>query len=360
MNEINNEKSVERQLFVFWQQNGDNRSYCQLHCPECYGKDYRTYKHYWNGKIGKWEKAFERLNRDIYFVFSYGECMLAHGFYECVDMIGKHPNWTLNIITNLLTNPERLIKTQLARDKRLFVTACWHPEGVCDIENSWETFKKHLLTLKVAGVPIHVMMVWMPIVIKDFPKYFEWFDSHNFRVGVRRYVEPTVKRSFLFRALRYAFPSKYAGKYKLYTYTETEKSYIYAYTCPKVTAYGLNLENTYGKLCSAGKDMILVKHDGRVALCADCYGKKHEFGNIFDSNFKLKTELIHCPTNSCGGDYGMLHLVDDRFGPLPKSLWRDTFISQVENLPQSDPVPYHKRAEMLKCLEDIELENSTC
>jgi MoaA/NifB/PqqE/SkfB family radical SAM enzyme len=347
----------ERELFVFWQFNGDNRCYCNLKCPECYGKNDRTYQHYWNGNVVEWEKAFERLNCPIYFVFSYGEALVSHGFYECVDMIGRHPNWTLNIITNLMANPERLLQTRLAKDKRLFVVACWHPEGVDDRFKGWETFKRHLLMLREAGVPVHVQMVWFPPVIKHFPEYFEWLDSHDFRVGVRRFVEPTIKQRHLRKVLGYVFPRWFAGKYRLIDYSVAEKGYLYAYTCPKVTAYGLNLESSFGKLCSAGKDLILVKSDGRVALCADCYGKKFEFGNIFDPDFKLKTGLTRCPTNSCGGDYGMPHLVDERFGALPEHLWRDTFVSQVENLPQSSPVAYPNRAEMLEWLEVIKNEH---
>jgi len=344
----------KRALFVFWQFNGDNRCYCQLACPECYGKGIRTFLHYWNGKINEWEKAFEKLNRDIYFVFSYGEAMVSKGFYECVDMIGRHPNWTLNIITNFMADPTRLLKTKLAKDKRLFLTTCWHPEGVDDPVKGWETFKQHLLMAKTAGVPIHVMMVWFPFVIKRFPEYFEWFDKNDFRVGVRRFVN--TQTPLLQKLFRRYLPRWFAGKFTLENYSEAERGYIYAYTCPKVTKYGLNLESSYGVSCSAGKDMILVEHDGTVKLCACCYGSNHRLGNIFNDGFKLNKQNIKCPTNNCGGDFGMLHLIDEEFGPLPDKLWNDTFISQVENLKQSSPIAYHNREEMLKWLEKLKEE----
>jgi len=345
---------TERKLFTFWQFNGNNKSFCNQKCPYCYGKDGKTYKHYWNGKIGEWKKAFERLNRDIYFVFSYGEAMGSHGFYECVDMIGKHPTWTLNIITNLSYSPERLIASRLGKEKRVFITACWHPFGVEDRVQGWENFKNNLLMLKKAEIPVHVMMVWYKPQIKLFPQYFEWLDKNDFRVGVRRFVNN--KRPLLQKMFRRYLPRLFAGKITLENYSETERGYIYAYNCPKVTKYGLDLVSTYGMPCSAGKDMILVEHDGTVNLCACCYGSKHRLGNIFSESYKLNNHLIKCPTHSCGGDFGMLHLVDKEFGELPKRLWDDTFVSQIEGLRQTSPIAYPRREEMLKWLEKIKKE----
>ena len=345
----------KRKLFTFWQFNGDNKSWCNFKCPYCYGGP-KEMKHYWNGDVKGWEQAFERLNRDIYFVFSYGEAMGSHGFYECVDMIGEHPSWTLNIITNLSFSPERLIQSRLGREKRVFITACWHPLGVPDRVQAWEKFKKHLLMLKEAEIPVHVMMVWYKPQIRWFPEYFEWLDRHDIRIGVRRFIYPryrTIKKIPIVRNWRW-----FIGKGVLENYTEAERGYLYAYTCPKVTKYSLDLASSRGRLCTAGKDMILVKCDGTVALCADCCGRSFVLGNVFDENYKLSEELVRCPTHTCGGDYGMLHLVDERFGSLPKKLWNDTFISQVENIPQGSPVPYKHRVEMLKWLEVLKRENS--
>jgi MoaA/NifB/PqqE/SkfB family radical SAM enzyme len=338
-----------KELFAFWQFNGDNRCYCQLHCPECYGGKVRTYKHYWNGDVDRWARAFERLNRDIYFVFSYGEALVSKGLYECVDMIGKHQNWTLNIISNLMASPERLVKTKLAQDNRLFLMPCWHPEGVDNPIKDWETFKKHLLMLKDAGVQTHVMMVWFPPVIKHFPEYFEWLDKNDFRVGVRRFVY----ESFWNKIPKIRNLPWFVDRYTLEKYAPAPEGYIRAYTCPKVTKYGLDLSSPRGKLCYATRDMILVEQDGTVKPCASCTKDKQKIGNIFDITFKLNTKPFRCPTNNCGGDFGMLVLPDEEFGPLPEKMWRDTFISMVENVKQSSPVAYPQREEMLKCLDQL-------
>jgi len=348
-------KLSEKQLFVFFQFNGDNKSWCNQHCEYCYGGLDKEMRHHWNGRIDNWERAFERLNRDIYFVFSYGEAMGSHGFYECVNMIGEHSTWTLNIITNLSFSPKRLIQSRLGREKRVFVTACWHPLGVDDRIQGWEKFKKHLLMLKEAEIPVHVMMVWYKPQIKWFPEYFEWLDENDFRVTVRRYVYDSfwnripIVRSRLKRV---------AGKIRLEDYTEAERGYLYASSCGKVRKYGFDLASPRGKPCDAGKDMILVKYDGEVALCACCHGSGHKLGNIFDPTFKLNTKPVKCPTNSCGGHFGMLVLPDPEFGELPERLWNDTFVSQVENIPQGSPVPYQHRAEMLKWLEALKRERS--
>lgn len=344
---------MTKQLFAFIQFNGDNRSFCNQNCPYCYGREIRTGDHYWNGRIDLWEEGLERLHRDIYGVFSYGECMGSKGFYEMVDTFGLHQTWTLNIITNLSYNPTRLLCTKLAQDKRLFVTATWHPLGVKNLDASWERFKHNLLLLKAAGIPLQVMMVWYKPQMHLYPKYFEWFDQNNIRISVRRYVKDhfTTKIPFAKRL------PWFAGKVKLETYTDAEKAYLYASTCPKVIEYGLNLASPKGRTCHAGKDMILVRHDGTVTLCAGLCGNPYKMGNLFDRDFKLNTEPIKCPNNSCGGDFGMLVLEDDRFGPLPEQLERDTFISQIEGIPQNtSPVAYPKRSEMLATLERLKLE----
>lgn len=322
-------------------------------------------KHYWNGDIDGWEKAFERLGRDLYLVFSYGESMGMRGFYECVDMIGRHPTWTLCIVTNLSFSPEKLIASRLGQEKRVFINPCWHPLGVKDRVQGWESFKKHVLMLKDAGIPTHVLYLWYEPQIKWFPEYFEWLDSHDFRVGVRRYVGNigghrvpllgTVRRHVRnFSGKKILLSDSIGGKNYPQDHTEAELDFLYAITCPKVIEYGIECALTKDKLCSAGKDMILVKHDGEVGLCADAHS--FSLGNIFDESFKLRAEPIRCPITICGGDYGMLHLADERFEPLPSQLWNDTFVSQVEEIRQGSPVHYPNRAEMLKALELIKCQ----
>jgi hypothetical protein len=354
--------SPERELFIFWQFNGDNSCYCQLKCPECYGRDIRTGKHYWNGDVYSWQAAFEKLdkqhgNTGIRFVFSYGEALLSKGFHECVEMIGNHPTWSLNIITNLLSDISKLMNTKLVKEGRLFINPCWHPEGVDDVTAAWELFKKNLLILKEHNVPTHVMMVWFDPTIKVFDRYFTWFDTNDFRVGVRRFVTSNV---FPYGVIKKVFGDNISfakDRFTLKKYSKGEERFIRAYTCPKVTKYGLDLKSPMGKPCYAGKDMMLVKCDGTVKLCASCEGgDKPTLGNVFDKDFKLLSSHTYCPTNNCGGDFGMLVLPDSEFGKLPSHLWKDTFISQVEDIKQDSPVPYKHRDEMKEAIALIEWE----
>jgi hypothetical protein len=344
--------SEKRQLFIFFQFAGNNFSYCNQVCPYCYGGKQKDQQSYWNGDINKWEKAFENLdiqhgNSGIYFVMSYGESMGMQGFYECVDMIGRHPTWTLCIVSNLSFSPERLINTRLVREGRLFLHPCWHPFGMADGNRSrgWAAFKRHLLMLKKAGVPIHVLYLWWKPQISLFPEYFYWLDANNIRVNVRRYVGKIGDYKLPF------FRRTFGGKTYPKAYTKAEHGFIYANTCPKVSKYGLDLVSPKGRLCTAGKDMILVKFNGEVAYCADT--ENTNIGNVFDPDFRLSNEPIKCPTCLCGGDYGMLHLVDDEFQANPVQLPKDAFLSIAENLQQGSPVPYPKRAEMLKWLKQI-------
>ena len=338
---------TERQLFLFWQFNGDNTSYCNYHCPYCYGRRTRNYRHNWNNKTEEWAKAFERLNRDIYFVFSYGEAMGSHGFYKCVDMIGEHPNWTLNILTNLSYNPERLLNSRLAKEKRLFVITSWHPLGVPDRHKAWKQYKKHLLMLKDAEVPTQVMYLWHKPQIGWFPEYFSWLDKNDFRVNIRRKLK--VRHQIIDRLLRGIFPKYFAGKFRLEDYTKTEFRLLHLFNDKKTVKYSLGLHSTYGMSCRAGKDMILVEYDGTVRLCQD-WGRTC-LGNVFDKNFRLNMQNTSCPTNCCGGQCGMLHLVDREFGELPERLLADTFVSQVGHVKQSSPVAYPNREEILECIK---------
>lgn len=304
--------------------------------------------HFWNGDVAKWEEAFERLDKQhgstgIYFVMSYGESLGAKGFPECVEMIGRHPTWTLCIVTNWMLDPSKLLASQLAKEQRLFITATWHPLGVPDRVKGWETFKEHVLMAKAASVPLHVMYCWYKPQIAWWPQYFQWFDQNNIRTTVRKFMGSNGGfRGKVYRCL---------GLEQIPQYTEAEQDYLNASTCPKVTEYRVkpNPASVHGRSCSAGKDLILVKHDGDVSLCADLCNNR--IGNIFNPEFKLRTENKPCPGLYCGGDYGMLHFVDDRFGVLPNRLDNDTFTSISEGVKQGSPVPYPNREEMLRCLK---------
>jgi MoaA/NifB/PqqE/SkfB family radical SAM enzyme len=341
----------KRQLFVFWEFNGDNSSYCNLKCHECYGRDGKTYLHFWNGDVARWDKALTRLNEQhgntgLYIVFSYGEALGSHGFLECVDMIGSHPDWTLCIVSNLLLSPEKLLQSRLAKEGRLFITASWHPEGVEDKVKAWETFKHHLMMVRAAKVPIHVMYCWHPEIITQFPQYFKWLDANNFRVTARRYLvsEP----------LKMPLSNKHlGGRFKLAKYSKVEQGYLYANVCPKVAKYGLNLVSPKGKRCLAGKDMLLIKYNGEARLCADCENQGPILGNVFDADFKLSSIPCRCPAKLCGGDYGMLHILDPDY-PLLTRLERDNFVSIAEGLKETTPVNYPNRKEMLQWLEQLE------
>ena len=199
--ETKNITAKGRQIFIFWEFGGDNRSWCNQQCGYyyrgqlyCYGTKNKAMKSFWNGKPEQWEHVFERLDREhgntgIYFVMSYGESMGMNGFYDCVDIIGRHPTWTLCIVTNLSLCPTRLVNSKLAKDGRLFMHPSWHPYGMPDRFKGWEIFKKHLLILKEAKVPTHVLFCWWKPQIPLFPEFFQWLDANDFRVNVRRFLE---------------------------------------------------------------------------------------------------------------------------------------------------------------------------
>ena len=319
---------ILRSLFVFWQFNGDNQDgWCNLQCVYCYGKN-KTMQHKWNGRGEDWEKAFTRFQRPIYFVLSYGESMGSRGFPEVTDIIGRHENWECSLVTNLTINPQELLESRLAKEKRLYVHASFHPLGGAD----WEKFKEHLLMLQVAEIPTIVLYLFYPPQIEAWKGYWRWLDEHNIRTCVRRYV------------------GEYEGQHYPESYSPEVKAFFRALLQPKSVKYGLELKRPTGKKCTAGKDMILVHWDGRVSYCADV--DYNNVGNIFDPNFKLSPNPIRCPSRQCGGDYGLLHVEDKEFGPNPEWLWHDPFVCQVEKITGggSERVHYPNRLEMEKWL----------
>ena len=149
---------------------------------------------FWNHNPELWMRTLERLDHEhgdagIYGVFSYGESMGMDGFYDMLEIFGNHPNWSLCMVTNLSFDPSRMVNTKLAKEGRLFIHPSWHPYGMPDMEKGWETFTKHLLILQEHNIPTHVLFCWWKPQIHLFPKYFDWLDSHGFRVNVRRYIE---------------------------------------------------------------------------------------------------------------------------------------------------------------------------
>lgn len=266
--------------------------------------------------------------------------MGGKGFYECVDMIGAHPTWTLCIVTNFMLDPSALLASKLAKEGRLFITASWHPLGVPDRVEGWKMFKQHISAAKQAGVPVQVMYCFYKPQIKWYPEYFRCLEKHGFRMQPRKYIGSTGgKRGQILRFLHLESNQKLGS---------VEQAFLEASTCPKVVKYRVKNppEKSTGKLCSAGKDLILVKYNGDVSYCADCCNSV--FGNIFGVEFQLKKGLMRCLSPFCGGDYGMLHLVDSEFGTLPERLGNDNFVSIVEGTP-----PNHNRALMLKLLEEL-------
>ena len=318
-----------RQLFCFWQFNGDNtEAYCNLHCEYCYGGHNKLLQHKWIGQIDKWERAFERLNRDIYFTLSYGEPMGGKGFYEVIDLIGKHENWECCIITNLTYSPEKLLETKLAKDKRVYFGASFHPLGGSD----WETFKKHMLMLKEADIKSMMLYCAYPPQINLIREYWKWCDANNIRFFLRRWV------------------GTLNGKRYPFDLDPQDLQFLRDMAQPKTIKYGIDLASPRGRPCTASKDMILVKYDGTIGLCADVPDNYVCHANIFDENFKLNDGMVYCPTNMCGGDYGLLHVIDGEFGDIPKTLWHDVFVAQTENITGGgkERINYPKREAMEK------------
>jgi len=312
-----------RPLFLFWQFNGDNLNYCNYRCPYCYGQK-KAMQNLWKPEL-PWEEMFKKLKRDIYFVLSYGESTVSPGFFEVLDIIGKHENWECCLITNLSQDPTKMLNSKLAREGRLYITACYHPLGGAEFNK----FTSHLLKVKKAQVKLITMFLLYPLQKRLYPALWGFCEENNIRCYLRRFNWTSGGR-------------KYPESYSL-----EERKLLESYYIPKVVKYGLNFTSPKNMKCSAGKDMILVHENGDVGYCAD--DANNIFGNLFNENFKLNSEDTICQSSCCGGDYGMLHLKDPDY-PMPQ-MGHDNFVCLVDNIKEGNPPFYPKRVEIEKWLK---------
>jgi len=158
-----------RQLFCFWQFGGDNYDWCNYKCPYCYAGTTKRMIHRWKNNSKQWVHAFERLDRDIYFVLSYGEPFGQNGFYDVMKIIGEHENWEVSIVTNLSHPVDKLLEMKVAKDKRVYIHASWHPHG----GGIWRDYTENLLALQKAEIPLMAMYLFWPPQIQKYKHFFQ-------------------------------------------------------------------------------------------------------------------------------------------------------------------------------------------
>jgi lysophospholipase L1-like esterase/MoaA/NifB/PqqE/SkfB family radical SAM enzyme len=255
---------------VVWQFNGEH-AFCPYECEYCYVASDINKGYYFQGDIRDWHIAFKNTfgSEKLIFYLSFGEPMAAKNFYDVLDMIAKEPNWEGHMTSNLCMPLDKLVKHRLVKEGRFHINASFHPT-----QTSSDRFLKKLLLLREYGIECPVIFVMWPPLLKDFERYFEVFNKHNFLIHVRR------------------FRGWYDGKFYPRAYTDAQRKFIAKYCDDATIKYMLNdLELDNGlkrKLSYQGMFYVLVNEKGDIWTSPD--SKDKCLGNIFKENVRLFTE----------------------------------------------------------------------
>ncbi len=265
---------TRRNTTICWQYNG-REAICNYKCPYCYYLEVPKQTDHFSGTISAWHAAFKRSFRyqHLMFYLGFGEPMIGKDFYDVVDMIGAEPNWELRIISNLSISLDKIVNSQIVKEKRLYIQGTFHP-----LSTHVENFLKQLLFLRKHGIETPVLYVAYPPHLKRFEADFKIFNKHNFLVHIRRFV------------------GGYKGKRYPDAYTDEERQFIAHYSDDASIKYMLNMQQTHRALTYLGMYFFVIDNNGNVGLDSDMLAshKKHRslLGNILQDSFSPSLEPI--------------------------------------------------------------------
>ena len=251
---------------VLWQYNGWECK-CNYRCPYCYYRHMPKDADYFFGTIDQWHAAFLKAfgKQKLIFYLSFGEPMIGNNFFDVVKMVAEEPSWKLRVTTNLSENLDRLMKTRLVKDGRMFINASFHPT-----QTTHEEFLQQLLLLRKHGIEAPVVYVMWPPHLKRFEADFEIFDKHRFVVHVRR------------------FQGLYKGKLYPGAYSDEERKFIARYCDAGTIKYMLNQKPVLNRLTYSGFHFFIVDSTGNIGFDSNCFQMHTKyrtiFGNILQSH----------------------------------------------------------------------------
>lgn len=252
---------------ILWQYNG-RECKCNYRCPYCYYARLPKAENFFFGTIEQWHDVFKKSfgNQRLFFYLAFGEPTLGEAFYDVVKMIESEPKWKLRITTNLSQPLERLMKTKLVKEGRLFINASFHPT-----QTNVADFLKQLFYLRKHGIEAPVIYVMWPPQMKRFESDFKVFNEHNFLVHVRR------------------FEGTYKGKQYPRAYTEEERQFIARYCDDATIIYMLNEKPAFDKHTYSGFHFFIVDCVGNIGYDSDCFSLHTKYRTIFGNIIQHET-----------------------------------------------------------------------
>ncbi len=260
-------------LLVLWQFNG-RYAHCNYSCPYCYVATSVNKGIHFQYDMDTWEKAFDKHfhDKEVIFYFSYGEPMMAGNiFYDALEMIGRHPSWSVRMTSNVSLPLDRLLATRLAAEGRLNINASFHPTQI-----SLSDFIKKCDEIRSHGIEPSVIYVMYPDQIDALEEYMPVFRAKGYVVHIR------------------AFRGLYKGRKYPQAYSHREWKKTAKYMDRGNFKYQLHAVNGLGRMSMLGMSHILIDNYGKIEMCDSYVGDRH-YGNIFDNRIFLDVKPYPFP-----------------------------------------------------------------
>jgi lysophospholipase L1-like esterase len=276
---------------ILWQYNG-REAKCNYRCPYCYYIGLHNPEDRFTGYIEQWKERFKEAfgNKDLIFYLAFGEPTIGEEFPNIIKMIEAEPKWQLRITSNVSENLELLAQSKLAKEKRLFINASFHP-----VEIALEKFIENISYLRDAGIEICVVHVAYPAYLHRLQSDIETFSKHGFVVHLRR------------------FQGEYKQKMYPWAYTDEEKRFIAKYMDDYSIKYMLNQQLNTGDLVFSGFDFFIIDNAGNVGYDSNAFApytkNRVVFGNIHTGNFKPSVAPSEYPGKHQGTTDGVANLL---------------------------------------------------
>ncbi len=277
---------------------------CNYACPFCFSKSLSYDVKEWLKKkilkkkiiehsdIGEIVSKIERTKKKCLIGISGGEPFLFPGFLElCKKLTDKNH---IYITTNLSHKNVYTFAEHIDPSKVRLLLISLH---ILELEknNLTQDFVDKIRFLKKRGFKTEIVYVMYPPLFDRFLKEYSFFKSEGIEITPKPFIG--------------TYDSK---KYPL-SYTEEQKEQISKFLDDDHQALLYNDPNYEGKVCSAGKKMIIINNDGHIYRCwGECDGRLRPLGNILKDEIELFQDATPCRVKHCSCVTDGLNYVIDR------------------------------------------------
>lgn len=245
-----------------------------------------------NDRIKKYVNFFDLTERTWLFHFTGGEPLLYSGFTKlCADLSKQH---LIALNSNISLENIYEIAKIIPPNRFEYIHCALHPKERAKHEGLLKLTQK-LTFFMDRGFFIFLSCVMTPDIFPYFEHYQEMFSKNGFAL-----IPKSLRGTY--NSLPY--PESYTDNQKealtrYYKNLEFISNDFLARSPtinPLLDQYFLNgFPDFNGVLCSAGKDFVRIKPDGKIFRC----GKLHKIGDITEGQLNLYTDNHICNDTCC-------------------------------------------------------------